>query len=478
MSAEVKKFEIKYVHYLIVIACVIGGQFMPQTGPITPVGWGVLGTFIGVIWGWTFIDMIWPSIIGLVGLCYAVDTTSVMAASFGNPVLPMIILAFSMMVILTETNLTEVIVRLFVSNRFAKGRPWMFVFFFLLGGFVCSQINSFVCMIMMSGILINLCAKVGIKPFTPFPAIMLTGLALVVQTGAIMVPFRGSGITLVAAYSSVVGEMPNFLMYMAFCIPLGLFLVILYTLVCKFVFRIDVSALKEMPEDIFGAKQKMTRDQKTALFFLFFLVVMLLSTSIMPETWALSIALKKITMFGQAAIVILVLMMTKKEDGSRMFNFSACAAKGVSWDALFMTAFILPISGFMTDSSTGIGAALSMLLQPLTKLSPILFIIVAMVFAGLITNVANNIVLAIVILPVIVIFAGEMGLPPLGIACILFIVVQLALITPGASAFAGMAFAQSEWVAPKVMMKYALIAVIIMLPIFLLVAIPYSLILF
>lgn len=477
-TATVKKFDVKWIHYAITAIIVFGSQFLPQMGPITPMGGAVLGTFIGVIYGWTFLDMLWPSIIGLIGLGYAVGMTSVLGASFGSPIIPMILMTFATLTVMTETKLTDVIAKLFVANRFTKGHPWMFVFFFMLGGYFCAQINVFVSMILMSSILLDMCKKLGIKPFTPFPAVMLAGLALSIQMGQIMIPFRGTALTLVAAYNAMTGGMPNFILYMAFIIPVGILMLILYTLICRFVFRVDVEPLKAINDETFGPKGKMTKDQKIALFFLFFMMFMLLATSILPKTWIITIFLNKITMFGQAAIVILVYMLVKKEDGTKFFNYSYCAAKGVSWDAIFMTAFIMPVSNFMTAEGTGIKEGLSMLLAPLSNFSPIIFIVLVMLFAGIVTNIANNVVLAVVILPVVVTFAGQMGMAPLGVACILFIVTQLALFTPGASVFSGMAFAQSDWVKAPMMMKYAAIAVVIMIILCLAVAIPYSYLLF
>lgn len=478
-TVPAKKFDVKWIHYAITAILVFGSQFLPQIGPVTPLGGAVLGTFIGVIYGWTFLDMIWPSIIGLIGLGYAVGMSPVLAASFGSPVMALMFVTFAMVTMLQETELTNVIAKLFVANRFTKGRPWMFFFFFLLGCYVCVQINLFVCIILMTGILLDLCKKVGIKPFTPIPAVLLLGMVLSVQVGQIAMPFRGTSLTLVGAYSAMTGgQMPDFLQYMAFVIPLGILMLVFYTLICRFVFRIDVTLLKNIPDDAFGNQDKMTKDQKIALFFLCFTIVMLLATSILPKTWGITIFLTKITMFGQAGIVALVYMLVKKPDGKAFFNFSRCAAKGVPWEAVWMTAFILPISNYMTAEGTGIKEMLSMMLAPATKFSPVLFIVAVMLFAGLITNVANNVVLAVVILPVAVTFAGQMGLSSLGIACILFIVTQLAMFTPGASVPAGMAFANSEWVKAPMMMKYGAIAVIILIPMFLLIAIPYMYILF
>ena len=472
------KKDKKYIHYLITAIIIFGSTFMPQIGPVTPMGWAVLGTFIGVIYGWTFVDMLWPSILGLVGLGYVVGMSKVLAQSFGSPVMPLIFMVFAFLPVLKETGLTEVIAKMFMANRLTKGRPWVFIFFYLLGGYVCAQINVFVSMILMTGILLDLCKKLGIKPYSPFLAVMLIGLSLSIQLSQILFPFKGSGITLAAAYSAMTGEMPNFVQYTGYILPMGIVLLIAYTLVCRFIFRVDVTPLKNITEETFGGKSKLTQDQKYGLFFLVFLIFMMMSTSILPKGLLITQFLTKITVFGQAAIVILLCMLVKRPDGTRFFDFGKYAARGMDWGSVFMVAFILPVSNFLTADETGIKELLSMILKPLTQFSPVVFIVIAMLFAALVTNFANNVILSIVILPVMVTFAGQMGLPPLSMACLLFVGTQLALFTPGASVCSGMAFAQTEWVKAPMMMRYGLIAVIVLLAIFLIIGIPFAFMIF
>jgi hypothetical protein len=200
-------------------------------------------------------------------------------------------------------------------------------------------------------------------------------------------------------------EDPNFGQYMAFVIPMGILMILVYVLIGRLVLRVDVSMIKNMPDDFFGEKAKLTSDQKKALGYLVGITLMLLSTTILPKTWAITTVLNKITMFGQAAIVILVLMTIKKEDGTPFFNYAACASKGMSWEGLWMTAFILPIAQYMTAAETGIAAGLRILLAPLSGLSPVMFVVVFMLFAAIITNFANNITLAVVMLPVGITFS-------------------------------------------------------------------------
>ena len=208
------------------------------------------------------------------------------------------------------------------------------------------------------------------------------------------------------------------------------------------------------------------------------MILIILCPSFLPKTWPIVTFLNKITIFGQAGLVVLILMMVRKEDGTPFFNYPYCASKGVSWEGLFMTAFILPIAQFMTGEGTGISEALGMIFAPMTQFSPIIFLVMVMMIAALLTNFANNVVLACIIMPVVVQFSGVVGLPMIGACVLLFMLTQFALFTPGASPIVGMAFSKNEWVNTKVMMKYGLITVLILAPVFLLVGIPYMFIIF
>ena len=101
-----------------------------------------------------------------------------------------------------------------------------------------------------------------------------------------------------------------------------------------------------------------------------------------------------------------------------------------------------------------------------------------MIFAAFITNFANNVVLACIIMPVVVQFSGQVGLPMMGVCILLFVLTQFALFTPGASPIVGMAFSRNDWVKTTMMMKYGLATVLILAPIFLLIGIPYMYVIF
>ena len=57
-----------YAHSLISLLIMFGcGQLTPIP-PLTPLGMNLIGIFLGVLYGWIFIDIIWPSMAGLLAL--------------------------------------------------------------------------------------------------------------------------------------------------------------------------------------------------------------------------------------------------------------------------------------------------------------------------------------------------------------------------------------------------------------------------
>lgn len=171
-------------------------------------------------------------------------------------------------------------------------------------------------------------------------------------------------------------------------------------------------------------------------------------------------------------------MLLIRPDGEVLFNFGRMAATGISWDVVFMVALIMPLAQFLTAENTGVTPFLAMLLRPLMALPPLGFIILALVVGALLTNFANNFVIAIIIMPVIYSFSMQTGMAPLGPIMVLFVCTQMAVGTPGASFPVAICYSFSEIVDAPMMMKYAWLSVVIMIIICLAVALPIALLLF
>ena len=120
-----------------------------------------------------------------------------------------------------------------------------------------------------------------------------------------------------------------------------------------------------------------------------------------------------------------------------------------------MIGLIMVFSTFMGGQDTGITGAMALLFTPFMGLSPWVFIVVALVISVVLTNVANNMLIGVMVMPFLVNFATQAGIEPTMIIVLLWIMVQFALATPAASPVTAVAMTQ-EMADAKTMTKAAL----------------------
>ncbi len=66
MTAATKKIKPTYwIHSAIAISFMLFFRFLPAPEPLTPYGMALLGIFIGAVYGWCTVSMIWPSLLAL-----------------------------------------------------------------------------------------------------------------------------------------------------------------------------------------------------------------------------------------------------------------------------------------------------------------------------------------------------------------------------------------------------------------------------
>ena len=78
MSTTKSKNIAWYIHTVIVLFLMFGfGYIVPPIGSITQMGMHVLGVFLGLLWGWIAIEILWPSVLGCIafGMTGYIDST-------------------------------------------------------------------------------------------------------------------------------------------------------------------------------------------------------------------------------------------------------------------------------------------------------------------------------------------------------------------------------------------------------------------
>lgn len=162
-------------------------------------------------------------------------------------------------------------------------------------------------------------------------------------------------------------------------------------------------------------------------------------------------------------MIVMCIMVMLRINGKPICNFQEVARRGISWDAIMLTAAVLPITSILAnDEATGFVSFITNMVGPIIEgKSAILFIILFMLIATAFTNFCTNAGTASALSPVALAGAGLVGANP---ALLIIFVVKcchFAYFTPAASPATALAIAQPEWISQKEMLKYGLAVVAI-----------------
>lgn len=464
------------IHCVITVAIMLIFGLLPPFAPITQLGMQVAGIFIGLIYGWTTVGLIWPSMLGMVllGLTSYASINQVLIEGFGSNTVVMILFILIFAAAVTASGVSRFIAMWFVTRKLLLGRPWLFSGIFLFVSFLLSAtVNTLASIIICWGILYDVCLSLGYKKGDLYPALMVLGVTIFATIGMGAFPYKLIPLLVLGAYQKMGGGLVNYFNFV--CVYWGLMLVILlgYLLLCRFVFRVDVQPLASINDDTFkDMTLSLNQRQKVTLGFLLALIVLLLSPSLMPKGFFIKNFLDTIGAVGTIMLVVLTMVCVKVE-GKPLMDFRQMAIEGIQWDPLILTAAALPVVNALTAEGTGIKEFLIQVLGPLLLGRSVLtFAIISLGLALLITNFANNGMTALILMPVVVSFSGALGANPMAMVVLLIFTVHVAIMTPAACPMAAMLHGNTEWITTGQIYKYGGVTVLLVLLVILALGIP------
>ena len=228
-------------------------------------------------------------------------------------------------------------------------------------------------------------------------------------------------------------------------------------LMAKFIFRIDLSAFKNVNIEQFNKNPlpPMNLQQKLFMGSILAYIILLMAPSVMPKAWAITAILNKMGTLGVTFTCVIVLMVIQI-GGKSALPYREIAAKSLSWDIYFLVAAAMYGADAVSNDKTGIKQWLIEILQPLLGDKPeLIFIGLLLFFILVTTNFANNAGMAIILLPVLLAFADQYpGLNVVAAAMTITMAAFFAILTPAASPYAGMMHARRDLIDVSSIMRY------------------------
>ncbi len=415
-------------------------------------GMRVLGIFIGMIFLWSFTDLIWSSLLGILAIVMAgyAPLARVIHMSFGDRVPVLLLLTMILFGAIQESGLISCIARWFLTRRCINGKPVMFSFVFMYCTYVLAAMSVSIlpALLFMWAILYNMLKEVGYKRDDAYTAIMVPGTYFGAISGQASKLLSGN-------IMSSAG-------------------IVLCALLIKFVFRPDMSRIRDISIERFQRDPlpPVNFVQKVMACALVSFLILIMAPSIFPTDFPVVAMLKRIGPIGVCLILIVILSIMRHE-GRPLFNFRQVASRHVQWAVFILVSMAMAISGAMMDPVTGITRFMTQALEPIAQGTTFPFFVALLSATScLITQVANNGVVGVLLMPVIGYFCEQSGGNFPGVATLVIFMLHMSLLSPAGSIFPAILFGNKERISGRGIIRYGRVVVIICIVFYIVAGLP------
>lgn len=449
--------------FLISISLMFFFRFLPPIDPITPYGMGLLGIFLGVIFGWCFGDnnTLWTSLLGLVALGCSLPAGVLQAAMqvFSSYVFIIVMLSLFTVGALLGANISEYLVVKMLSIKFLEGKPWRLITVMLFGAYLLSFFtNPMVIGIFLLSLYETLFMQAGYKPGDKTPTMIILATVIIALLETINRPWTTPQVMALQALQGGTGISVNYASYMISIILFSFIFIAIMILLMRLMkcdvdklANIDLTELKER------YKNGLTAHQKGVLTAILVMAIGSIIVVFFPSGFgAVSTFMTgKLTIIGWMAIIC-AMMLFIKVDGKQLLSAKTLAAN-FPWELLMMISVGVTIGTVVVGEGTGVAEWLGGILGPiLSGVNDITFYIVLALIGVIATNLLNNNAVAIMLSSTIVSLYLQ-GLVANPIVAILIVIVSttFGFVTP-ASSFYGALVHGNKFITAQSVYKYGI----------------------
>ena len=447
-----------YVHFAITLLLMFGLRFTPHPALITDTGWQVIGVFLGVIYGWNFLDSIPVSILGIIaiGMTDYISMDSAILNGFGNNIVMMIFIACTFIAIVSKSGVCELIADRMLNMKIMKTHPWLavFVFFFVnqvLGAFTS---NSAI-LLLFWAVFADVCTAKNIKK-GKFTTYIMAGLCFTALAATISFFFKAA--QFLGLYQSLTGETLDPLRVSIFFWILNEIMLILYVLVGKYVLRIDAAPFAGASISLVENKH-MTPYQKLCLGSMFVFLFLMFVPSFLPSSWWFTQVVAKLGNGGVCLLCLVFFFFGKFEGAPRPGKI---LSESAPWNIYFMLACVMVVANAVRNEELGIVAWIEQFFAPIfTGHGSLFFIAMILIIPLFLTNFFNNIATGFIFIPLAVTFAPQLGVSYAALSACLCFSCSMGLFTPAAGYFGALFFSKPDWLSVKDCRFYGVICFLI-----------------
>lgn len=468
-----------WIKVIIMFCLFFCGWVIPAGNIISPIGMKVLGAFIGVMFGWIALDLVYPSFICMIVLAlsgFSKDINTVFSMGIGAELVILVILFGTFSAYMNEVGLSDTIAKWFLSRKITEGRPWLFILLFFMLMYVLGiMVDIYATIFLLWPVCYKMCDDLGYEKRSAVSSYLCFSVAFVSGLGMVATPFNTWCLPAWASLKQSTGIIVNFSLYTVYMTIVSLLIITIYIAIGKYLLRLDLSKFEKSKYEV--GQINYTREQKIATIFVIALFAMMYGPSFMPDNWAITVFLTKLDTIGRVSLLLIGLGIVRTKEGKKLTDVAKMATSGVPWNMVFLLAATQVLGAAVKAPDSGIinwiGAVCSPLMQGLT---PMMFYLTLAIIYGISTQFAHNLVLLTMFTPIAIQFGYIVGANPIVVTFIGLNMLSAALATPGASSRSGLVYA-NDYIAPGKAYMLGLLTLLVTF-IAVLVCTPLALIMF
>lgn len=470
-----------YINCAIMVALTFVVGFLPTIGEMTPLGMQVLGIFIGAIYGWCTLGLLWPSLYALVmlGSTELYTVTDVFSEAYGNSLPLILISVFMLAAYLEESGLSQYIANWFISRKIGEGRPWVFTFLICAAAYVLSAfVSLYATIVIIWSIFYRICDSIGVERKSSYASMVISIVVIISSVTGMLFPFKAFS---QISYGLIVNATGTnyeitFATWTLWNLVISVVLIALFFIVARFIIRPDVEAVKRAGAQFaYLRNEKMNHEQKVAMVILVIFILIQVLPSFLPTSWTIVALMQDWGIIGGVVLCMIALSVMQTKEGRPYVNIGKLISKGTSWDIVILLGAITPISSALESDETGVMATiLGGLSAVLQDFSGTLFLVVVVVLFLTVTQFANNMLLMTIFIPMLSTLGLNYGIHPFVIANLIHLSAQSAFLMPGSSSQAAMIYGNTEWISNKLALKYNVSYIVIAYVVLIALGIPLA----